>query len=186
MASKAMVAKCLAMMSRSFAGEVDDERVRLYHAAFDDLDDAQIERATTIVVRQWTGAFIPPPAVIRAAVAPAAPAVDAGALARRISKLGFYHPTGWVYPRIDKVRDELGEVVAYAYAAAGRERLYAENDTTRDIAEREFEKSLIEGMKRAPNGLPVIGAPAVPSLPDGADGEMQLIHAADGAQRRVG
>ncbi len=164
MASKRAVAAALKLLARTFAGEVDEAKVALYYAALDDLTDEQLERAVTIVVRTETERFIPPPGVLRQAVAPAAPVVDAGRLLREISKLGTYNANvGWVYPSVERVRDELGEAVAYAYAGAGRERLFADSETTRDIAQREFERAVVEGTKRQWQGLPVLGA--APQLP---------------------
>jgi hypothetical protein len=63
---------------------------------------------------------------------------------RAIEKLGWYDPhCGWVYPRPDTVREKLGDAVANAYGFVGSARLFSANDTTRDIAARDFGTSLV-------------------------------------------
>lgn len=157
MASRVAVGRAMATLARAFAGVVDDAKIDVYSAAWDDLTDEQLLAAMTVVCRQWEGAFIPPPAVIRRAVAPAESAVDGGKFVRQISKLGTYNANvGWIYPSVERVRDELGESVAYAYSAAGRERLFADDDTTRSIAQREFDQALLEAAAKGANGLPVL------------------------------
>jgi len=137
MASERAIAAALKMLGRAFAGVVDAERVELYRAALDDLTDEQMGAATVLVIRTHTGEFIPPPAVLRKAVAPAPIAVDSAAIIRRIEKLATYNPNaGMIYPPTDVVREQLGDATAYAYAAAGGPRLFSENETGRDIATR--------------------------------------------------
>ena len=158
MASKRGVAATLGLLSRAFAGVVDEAKIDLYYGAWSDLTDEQLLKAVTVVVRTWTGAFIPPPAILREAIAPAPVAVDSETILRKISRLGSYNPnTGWNYPSVEKVRDELGESIAYAYVAGGRQRLFSDNDVTRDIALREFEESAKLAIGRASLGLPIYG-----------------------------
>jgi hypothetical protein len=168
-ASVKAVAASLKLLARAFAGVVDDARVEVYNAALEDLTDAQLAAATTIVIKTHTGEFIPPPAVLLKAVAPVAVAVDASAIVRRIEKLATYSAhAGMIYPGVDQVRAELGETVAYAYAAAGGPRIFSENDTTRSIAEREFSKAITEAANRPQSALPIIGGePPRPRLVSG-------------------
>jgi hypothetical protein len=159
MATSKAVLSALKLLSRAFAGVVDAERVELYRVALADMTDEEIERATVLVIRNHTGEFIPPPAVLRKAVAPAPVAVDAPGIIRRIEKLATYNPNcGMLYPAVDTVREQLGEAASYAYAAAGGPRLFAEDDTTRSIATREFQRAMVEAASRPTAQLPVITA----------------------------
>lgn len=166
MASAKAVNASLKMLSRVFAGVVDDAKVEVYAAALESLTDAQLAAATTIVIKSHTGEFIPPPAVLIKAVAPVAVAVDASSIIRKIEKLGTYSPhVGMIYPSVDRVRDELGETIAYAYASAGRDRVFSEDQTSRDIATREFSKAIGEAAARPIAALPIIGSePSKPRL----------------------
>ncbi len=159
MATSKAVLSALKMLSRAFAGVVDPERVELYRVALDDLSDEQLAAATVIVIRTHTGEFIPPPAVLRKAVAPAPVAIDVAGIVRQIEKLAAYTPgAGMQYPAVRTVREELGESVGYAYAAAGGARLFAEDATTRSIAAREFQRAMTEAVSRPATALPLIGA----------------------------
>jgi hypothetical protein len=165
MASERAVAAALKMLGRAFAGVVDVERVELYRAALDDLSDAELARATLLVIRSHTGEFIPPPAVLRKAVAPAPVAIDSAGIIRRIEKLATYNPNaGMIYPCVETVRGELGDATAYAYAAAGGPRLFSENDVGRDIATREFTRAMTEATSRPTAALPVIGAGSLSTI----------------------
>jgi hypothetical protein len=118
--------------------------------------------ATTIVIKTHTGDFIPPPAVLRKAVAPAPVAVDAAAIIRHIEKLATYNPNvGMIYPPTSVVHDQLGEAVAYAYAAAGGRRLFAGDETGQSIAAREFQRAMAEAASRPMAALPLIDARTV-------------------------
>jgi hypothetical protein len=83
-----------------------------------------------------------------------------GQVLRQISALGSYSPAaGWQYPRIEAVRDALGDAVASAYAAAGAERCFADDDTiTQDIARRAFATELGDTQRRDPT-RPLLVAP---------------------------
>lgn len=164
MASSTAVSAALKMLARAFAGSVDVERIELYRAALEDLSDAELAAATTIVIKTHTGDFIPPPAVLRKAVAPAPIAVDAHALVRRIEKLATYNPNvGMIYPATSVVHEQLGEAIAYAYAAAGGPRLFSEDDTGREIATREFQRAMAEAASRPMASLPVVDTRSLPA-----------------------
>lgn len=148
------------MLGRAFAGVVDEERIAVYCAALEDLSDEQLAIATAYIVKMHAGEFIPPPAVIRKAVAPAPVVVDAAAVIRQIAKLGTYSPhCGMIYPAINAVREALGDAVAYAYAAAGETRVFSESETTREIAAREFQRAMTEIVNRPEGALPILNGP---------------------------
>jgi hypothetical protein len=174
MASERAIVAAFKILSRAFAGVVDKERVDVYCAALEDLSDTELATAVTHVVKTHTGEFIPPPAVIRKAVAPAPVAVDATAVIRKIEKLATYNPNvGMVYPRVEDVRTALGDAAAYAYAAAGGPRVFSDNETSRDIATREFQKAMADAANLPGSDLPIIGVTNGPlALPGGQ-------HAAD-------
>jgi hypothetical protein len=44
-------------------------------------------------------------------------------------------------PNVGQVRDAFGDVIADAYASAGSHRVFSDDDTTRSIAERDFQKA---------------------------------------------
>lgn len=159
MASKRAIGTALKMLGRAFAGVVDAARVDVYSAALDDLTDEQVALATTRVIRTHTGEFIPPPAILRKAVAPAPVAVDSMSIVRQIEKLAAYAPGGgMIAPPTSVVAQQLGPVVAYAYARAGGPRLFSENETGRDIALRDFERAIHDAANRPEAELPVLGA----------------------------
>jgi hypothetical protein len=147
-----------------YAGAVDEGTIGFWCAVLNPLTDEQVLAATTIVGRTWINPFLPPPAVLFQAVAPAQPVVDSEAIVRQISKLGAHHPNaGWIYPSIAVVQEKLGEAIGYAYTAAGGPRLFAENETTRDIAKRDFQKALLEAESRPSAPLPIVGARSLPT-----------------------
>jgi len=162
MASEEAVMAALKTLARAFAGTVDAERVDLYHAALDDLSDVQLAQATIKLVRTYQGEFIPPPAKIRAAVgADSIPASEVDATLRAIQALSVYSPTtGMNRPGVAQVREALGVAVAEAYAEAGGERLFSENQTGREIARAAFGPALTAWVQRERVGaLPAPGAP---------------------------
>lgn len=170
MASVKAVATSLKMLGRAFAGTVDDAKVEVYHAALARLSDAELATATAHVIKTYTREFIPPPAILLEAVAPAATVVDAPSILRKIEKLGSYNPSvGMIYPHADTVRDSLGEAAAYAYVAAGGPRVFADDETTRSIASREFQRAFTEAANRPEAALPVLGVESRPLLESGGD-----------------
>lgn len=173
MASKAAVVAALKLLGRAYAGVIDAAKVDVYHAALDDLTDADVQRAVAAVIKSHTGDFIPPPAVLRKAVAPAPVAVDADAILRRVEQLATYNAAaGTIYPSTATVEQQLGDAIGYAYASAGGPRVFSDNATTRDIARRDFQNALRDAVSRPDAALPVIGGRA---LPAGADPVRALI-----------
>lgn len=163
MASKKAVASALAMLGRAFAGDVTPERAELYHTALAELTDDETRAATAYVIRTYTAPFIPPPAVLIAAVKPHPVAVDGESVLKEIARrLASHSPTvGMCYPGAASVQREFGALVAYAYTAAGgASRLYSNDDTTRDIALREFQHTLTDAAKRDHAALPILAGSA--------------------------
>ena len=61
------VANSLKILSRAFAGVVDEEKVELYRVALDDLTDDELAASVVSLVRGHTGEWLPNPATIRRA-----------------------------------------------------------------------------------------------------------------------
>lgn len=156
MASRLAVTAALKMFSLTFAGDVTAERITLYVAALDDVTDHQLERATVELVKCHRGEWIPTPATIRAAALPPRwePAIDTEELLRHIDRLGTYLPAaGWQSPRVERVRAVMGDVIASAYAdAGGPSRCFADDETTRRIALRDFQLALRQARKELGTG----------------------------------
>lgn len=144
MASRKAALAALTLLSRAFAGEVSGEKADVYAAAVEDLTDEQLMTATARVIKTRTDDFLPPPAVIlEAAGANVEPVLDAERILREIEAAGTYTPSGWSNLRERQVRERFGDVIADAYSEAGcGTRLFSSNETTRDIAFREFQLGL--------------------------------------------
>jgi hypothetical protein len=130
------------------------------------------------VIRTHTGAFIPPPAVIREAARPK-PRFDVDNVLRRIIKLADEAKTEtWQIPGVRRVREHLGDLVADAYAEVGSDDLFSGNDTARSIARRDFRKALEAGARFVePTALPswaVVGRIAPPDRKRLGDGQGQV------------
>lgn len=143
MASRRAVATALAILAEGFGGTVSEAKAEVYYDALLDVADEDLGRAVRAVVRTYEGKFIPPPAVLRNAVgANDRPAIDSLAVVDAIQELVAYRPSGLVFPSVDAVRRRLGSGIAQAYAVAGGARIFSSNETTRDIARREFAQEL--------------------------------------------
>jgi ribosomal protein S16 len=146
----------MALLAGAFSRNLEATLMKVYYAALSkNLTDEEFERAVELCLSEET--FWPPPATIIGKVkgigkqSPPPPTVDSSTILRRIEKLGKYNPsTGMVYPRVDEVRQKMGEEAAYAYASAGAQRCFSDNETTRDICAREFHK-VMELAARNPN-----------------------------------
>jgi hypothetical protein len=184
MASKRAVASTLKALARNFAGEITTERVALYHAALQDVGDDALRHAAVRVVREYTGQFLPPVAVLRDAAGAnhRMMLVDGEATLQAIARLGQTNQVGrWFPPYVETVRVTLGESIAIAYAAGGAGRLFADNETTRDIARRDFQKAL-EGVAKesGPAAIALPRATAVPALPaaEASEPSTHVVHQA--------
>jgi hypothetical protein len=175
LASNHGIAAASKILTRAFAGTFDAERLDLYRAALEDISDADLLRAVAIVVKTYTQPFIPPPAVIRAAIGADRPAaVDADSVIRSIAKLKTYTPTaGMIPPPVETVRQHLGDVVAHAYALAGAGDLWNDNEVTADIARRDFRKAITAAVNTGGEFRILGTAPGQTALP-GLTGLLQL------------
>ena len=89
--------------------------------------------------------FFPTPGEISAMRVAIAPVGNGAAILRQIEKLSAYSPqAGMIAPPVVTVREAFGALAADAYAMAGAHRCFANDDTTRSIAQREFQKNLEE------------------------------------------
>lgn len=166
MATDAAVARVLAMLHEYFpTREVTEATLDAWAIAFADCSDVDLNTWALAAVREPNRAFFPTPGEILAHRP--APIIDADVLLERISALGTWNPQdGRVYPRVDRVRDALGDAVAVAYGAAGGRLCFADagrdgSTTTRDIARQKFLAELRAEVKRDPGAL----LPAAPSRP---------------------
>ena len=159
MASPKKVSEVLAVLATNFAGDVTPERTKLWMAALGGVDDAVLDQGLASVLQSRTGDFFPPVGVMLQACAPPAP--DPEALIAAIDRAGSYNPqTGWQAPRVDRVRDVFGDAAAEAYGAAGGgARLFAANETTREIAARDFAAALAGAVKAGVPLLPTLTPP---------------------------
>ena len=138
MASARCVAECLAMLSEAKPErEITEHTVAVYAMALDDVDDAALRRAAARALKICR--FFPAPAELR----------DVDAILEQLRGMCGYLPTvGTIAPRVDDVRQRLGDGIARAYAACGGgTRLLLGNDTTTAIALREFTQELQEEVR---------------------------------------
>jgi hypothetical protein len=124
---------------------------------FADVADGPFLGACTALAVEQGRTFFPTPGELMALAAPA-PVVDVNGLLTQIHDLGEYGPVGWRYPSMLSIRAALGDAVGNAYLEAGGARVFADNETTRDIARREFGKALAASAKRPANPLLTAGA----------------------------
>lgn len=159
MASRKAVVTALKLLACNFAGDVDEERIQVWHAALADIEDAALREAVPRIIRERTQDFLPPVAVVREACRPAK-VFDAERILTAIDKAGSHDPViGWCHPRIEKIRAQFGHAVADAFGmAGGASRLYADDPVTRDIAAREFAQAL----RDSPHPLVALPSPEKP------------------------
>lgn len=163
MANDTTIAGVLAFLHELFPTRpVTPATLDAFSLIFADWPDAELNRCAVEAARESGRTFFPTPgeiAAYRAHYLP--PVMDHEFVLRQIEKLSVYNPhRGMVPPRIDEVREKLGAHVAAAYALGGGCRIFADGETTRDIARREFEKAL-QDIRTNPReyGLPPIAAP---------------------------
>lgn len=173
---------------------ISAETVAFYALGLDDVTD----QALTVAVRRAAAecTFLPTPAELRALAGLNRVALDIEPVLDRISALASYLPTtGTTYPRVEAVRQHFGDGVAEAYSLAGGARVFSPNETTREIARREFAAALRDVVRvfgaqavLAPvatvKALPGSGAAVVfGQRPEAASGPMRL---SAGLSRLVG
>lgn len=157
MASDQIVAAVLAFLHELYpTREIGPETLDAWAITFAEWDDATLQACVRQAAATPGRKFFPTPGEI--ATYRPLPAVDAPATLRRISALGTYTATGWIYPGIEAVREALGEPIAAAYAAAGAERCFADDGSvTQDIARRAFAEEMRAAQLRLPN-VPLLAA----------------------------
>ena len=144
-------------------------RLEAWRVALEDVEDDELLRAVKTFLMTDTGDFLPPVAKIRALAAPTI-ILDTESILHKIAKYGEYNPNiGWIYPRIDAVRERFGDAVADAYVEAGASRCFANDDkdgssVSRDIARRTFATVLHAGARKAPNSVAHL-LPSTPAAP---------------------
>jgi hypothetical protein len=158
MASREAVANILAGLGEMYRRRVTQLMAQLYHGALADLEDETLVHAASVCAR--TCKFFPTVAELRDAVgANEHGRVDAEPIIAAIRSLGEYSPTGMRWPPVVTVRRQLGEVVAEVYGRSGASQLFADNETTREIARREF-RTTLEKVARE-RGTPALQLAAV-------------------------
>lgn len=147
MASPKAVATMLAMFHESYPTRpLTAKTGRVWEALMRDVDDDLLLQAARVVANQPGRTFFPTPGELRACLATFQPPMpDSEDLLRRISALGTHNPnTGWIYPRVERVREAFGAAVAQAYGLIGPRLLYSDHPNTQDIARRDFREALAE------------------------------------------
>jgi hypothetical protein len=123
-----------------------------------ELTTEAFEAAALQVLNEYDDFGFPPPAIFMAYAKPA-PVFDGDALMRQINKLATYNPnTGMIPLHVGMVREHFGDVVADAYATASPDRLNSDDETTRAIAQRDFQHAL-EKYAALPGNRPLIASP---------------------------
>jgi hypothetical protein len=149
MATDVGISAVLAFLHELFpTREIGEATLDAWALMFDDWTDDELRACAVQAAKAPGRTFFPTPGEIRAYRV--VPTIDAGAVLRRISKMGTHNPNGWLYPRLDVVRAELGDAVASAYAAAGGERCFAEGGVSQDIACRTFATELADAVRASP------------------------------------
>jgi hypothetical protein len=145
MANDREVASVLAFLHELFpTREISAATLDAWALVFEDWTGEELLTCAKLAAKSTGRTFFPTPGEI-AAYRVAQPVVDSAVMLRKIERLSVYHPaSGMIAPRVESVRAAFGDDVADAYATAGGARCFADNETTRDIACREFQKALTE------------------------------------------
>ena len=155
----------MGILAANFNRNLEAAVVKVYYGALSAaLTTDEFERAVERCIAEET--FWPPVALIVGKIKPTgkgadpAPTVDSSPVLRRIEKLAQYNPhTSMIYPRVEEVREKIGDEAAYAYATAGAQRCFADNETTREICSREFHKALEQAVRNPTAQLRILGHP---------------------------
>ncbi len=143
MASREAIARGIALLHECFPSRpITDETGNAFALVFADTSDREFLTACANLAKQPGRVFFPTTGELQAALKPRAP-IDLDRLCDAISSLGEYNPNvGWIYPRTQTVIDRFGAAIGAAYAHAGCARIFSDNETSRDIARREFAGAL--------------------------------------------
>ena len=168
MASPKCISTVLAVLHEAEpTRQLTKQTAEIWLAIFADVDDAKMLDTAKQLVVEPGRRFFPSPGEFRAKLQGQLPALDVAGITRRIEALGMYNPhVGWIWPRVDAVRDALGEGIARAYGVVGA-RLGADDETTRSIAQRDFHGELHAILER--EGPTALEAPKRLALPSGDD-----------------
>lgn len=161
MASPKAIATGLGLLHESYpTRDVTEKTGEAWRILFADIEDGAFLSACTALAVERGRTFFPTPGELMALANPAPPPADVEGILAQIHDLGEYGPTGWRYPRLETIREALGEAVASAYSEAGGGRCFANADASgqsvsRDIARREFASALRrEANRPAQKALP--------------------------------
>ncbi len=142
MANTAAIKLGLRVLHEAFpTREITKQTGAVFHELFRDTPDEDFLAACRTLATQRGRTFFPSPGEIAAMLTPRA-AVDLDRLLEAISDQGQRSYSGFIYPRIERVRLVFGDAIASAYAFAGASRLWSNSETSRDIARREFREHL--------------------------------------------
>jgi hypothetical protein len=147
MASDATIGSLLSFFQELFpTREFSPATLDAWSVVFASWDDDELRECARKVASEPGRTFFPTPGEVIAMRA--LPSIDGEAVLRRIAALGEPHPhQSWLYPRLETVREKLGDAVANAYAAAGSERCFSDAAVTKDIARRAFATDLVSAQK---------------------------------------
>lgn len=139
MASPEIIGRGIVALHEAFPSrEVTERTAELWIRLFRNVSDEEFTRAVETVIADPKREFFPAPGVLIGVIRGPAPVLDIPQVVRRIESLGHYNPNcGWIWPRVDVVRETLGDAIATGYGQVGF-RLGADDETTRSIAFRDF------------------------------------------------
>jgi hypothetical protein len=146
MASKQAIATALKGLSANYRVSPDPDLPDIWLLGLQDVGDADLLRAIGKIVAE--DEFFPKLARVRNVLGlNRKTPPDVTGILERIRALTTYHPnTGDTLPRVETVRDELGDAIANAYGFVGPNRLQAVvfggSGVGADIAGREFADAL--------------------------------------------
>lgn len=168
MASNKAVAAMLGAFAESFpTREVTGKTAKVWMQIVAPLTDEQIGRATMRLCRDPDRRFFPTPGEVFGAVADEMRPIDTLEIIHKIERMGSYSPNlGWIYPTAEQVREVLGDAIADAYIIGGKDRVFSNSETTRDIARREMGAAVTRAQREQPMNMMLLSQ-AVPLLKAG-------------------
>ena len=164
MASKSAVVGVLAYLHELYPSrEVGQATAAAWALTFSDWNDDELQSCAKDAATTPGRTFFPTPGEI-AAFRKVTPIVDAAKLLRQIEKLGTNVPgAGYMPPQPWQVRESLGDVIADAYiTAGGAPRCFSDEELTRNIAFREFQKAATAYAAMPTSERPLLGSDAGP------------------------
>jgi hypothetical protein len=146
MASPRAIAATLAFLHELYpTRDITPATSDAWALTFAEWTDADLTAAAQKAAATPGRTFFPTPGEIAESLVATPPVINGAAILRQIEKLSAYSPqVGMIAPPVATVRGHFGEQAADAYAMAGAHRCFSNDDTTRSIAQREFQKHLEE------------------------------------------